>query len=74
MFKRITSLSFDLDGTLTDPREGIVRCIANAQEQLGRESPEEDELERYTGCATDNMTATRQFAEKVWMYEKCRQI
>jgi len=30
---------FDLDGTLTDPREGITRCIAYALERMGREPP-----------------------------------
>lgn len=35
---------FDLDGTLTDPREGITRSIAYALERLGREPPPLDEL------------------------------
>jgi phosphoglycolate phosphatase len=35
---------FDLDGTLTDPREGITRCLAHALERLGREPPPLDEL------------------------------
>jgi phosphoglycolate phosphatase len=43
------SIFFDLDGTLTDPRDGVVRCIAYALEQLGSESPEPSELERYIG-------------------------
>ena len=30
---------FDLDGTLTDPREGITRCIAHALERMGLEPP-----------------------------------
>jgi phosphoglycolate phosphatase len=30
---------FDLDGTLTDPREGITRCIAYALERMGHEPP-----------------------------------
>lgn len=32
-------LLFDLDGTLTDPREGITRSIAYALERMGREPP-----------------------------------
>lgn len=36
---------FDLDGTLTDPREGITRCIAYALERMGVEAPP---LERLT--------------------------
>ena len=35
---------FDLDGTLTDPREGITRCIAHALERMGVEPPPLDEL------------------------------
>jgi phosphoglycolate phosphatase len=29
------TLLFDLDGTLTDPREGITRCIAHAMQKMG---------------------------------------
>jgi len=39
----ITTL-FDLDGTLTDPREGITRCIAYALERMGVAPPPLDEL------------------------------
>ena len=35
---------FDLDGTLTDPREGITRCIAHALERMGHEPPPLHEL------------------------------
>jgi phosphoglycolate phosphatase len=35
----VNTILFDLDGTLTDPREGITRCIAHALERMGRESP-----------------------------------
>ena len=38
------ALLFDLDGTLTDPREGITRCIAHALERLGLEPPPLDAL------------------------------
>ena len=30
---------FDLDGTLTDPREGITRCLAHALERLSLQPP-----------------------------------
>jgi phosphoglycolate phosphatase len=43
------NILLDLDGTLTDPREGIVRCIQHALHTLGRESPDASELERYIG-------------------------
>ena len=35
---------FDLDGTLTDPREGITRSIAHALERMGVEPPALDDL------------------------------
>lgn len=34
-----TTLLFDLDGTLTDPREGITKCIAHALVRMGRTPP-----------------------------------
>lgn len=40
---------FDLDGTLTDPKEGITKCFRYALEKMGLESPELSELERYIG-------------------------
>jgi phosphoglycolate phosphatase len=43
------NLLFDLDGTLTDPREGIVRCFQHALRRLGAEVPEEAALERHIG-------------------------
>ena len=33
------AILFDLDGTLTDPREGITRSIAYALERMGVEPP-----------------------------------
>ena len=35
---------FDLDGTLTDPKEGITGCIQYAMEKLGEPAPSKDEL------------------------------
>jgi len=35
---------FDLDGTLTDPKEGITRCIQYALENVGGDVPPADEL------------------------------
>jgi phosphoglycolate phosphatase len=40
----LNALLFDLDGTLTDPREGITRSIAYALERMGREPPPLDHL------------------------------
>jgi len=33
------AILFDLDGTLTDPRDGITRCIAHALERMDRGPP-----------------------------------
>lgn len=42
-------LLFDLDGTLTDSREGIVRCYQHALGELGFAVPPAAELTRYVG-------------------------
>ncbi len=42
-------LLFDLDGTLTDPREGIVRSIQHALATLGRGCPDPVHLEQFIG-------------------------
>jgi phosphoglycolate phosphatase len=39
----------DLDGTLTDSRQGIVRCIQHALRALGHDAPDESALLRYIG-------------------------
>src|SRR5208282_4115442 len=40
---------FDLDGTLTDPRAGIIGCIRHAMEGLGRTAPTDAVLVRFIG-------------------------
>ena len=40
---------FDLDGTLTDPREGITRSIQFALGQLGIDEPDLTRLEHFIG-------------------------
>ena len=45
---RLTDFSyllFDLDGTLTDPKEGIVRSIQHALQEMGRPVPDSQDLE-----------------------------
>jgi phosphoglycolate phosphatase len=42
-------LLFDLDGTLTDPREGIVRSTLHAFERLGLEAPHGDVVATFIG-------------------------
>jgi phosphoglycolate phosphatase len=43
------NLFFDLDGTLSDPSEGITRSVQYALECLGRPFPPKSELTRYIG-------------------------
>ena len=40
---------FDLDGTLTDPKEGICRSVQHALEKSGIEPPAIDELTGFIG-------------------------
>ena len=40
---------FDLDGTLTDPKEGITPCIKYALSELEYPIPEMDVLEKCIG-------------------------
>ena len=48
----------DLDGTLTDPKIGITRCIAHALTALHHESPHADALEWCIGPPLANSFAT----------------
>jgi phosphoglycolate phosphatase len=45
----MTHLFFDLDGTLTDPAEGMTKCMQYSLEKLGRISPEPPSLLRFIG-------------------------
>lgn len=47
--KRCTTLFFDLDGTLTDPKEGITKCLQHSLARLGRPVPPQAELVQYIG-------------------------
>jgi phosphoglycolate phosphatase len=40
----MSTILFDLDGTLTDPAEGITRCIAHALERMDVEAPPREQL------------------------------
>jgi len=46
---KVTNVLFDLDGTLTDPAEGIVRCIQHSLTTLKIPCPPDAELTRYIG-------------------------
>jgi len=43
------NIYIDLDGTLTDPFEGITRCILYALERLGKPQPDAVSLKRFIG-------------------------
>jgi phosphoglycolate phosphatase len=43
------TILLDLDGTLTDPSEGITRCIQHALRQLDEPVPEQQALLKYIG-------------------------
>jgi phosphoglycolate phosphatase-like HAD superfamily hydrolase len=43
------NILFDLDGTLTDPREGIVACIKHGLSSLGEPSPPDSDMTRFIG-------------------------
>jgi phosphoglycolate phosphatase len=45
----VPALFLDLDGTLSDPSEGITRCVQHALQCLGRPCPSQSELRRYIG-------------------------
>ena len=63
---------FDLDGTLTDSREGIFKSVRYSLEKLGRPCPDEGTLRRFVGpplydsfmryCAMDETEARRAVA------------
>ena len=42
-------LLFDLDGTLTDPKEGICTCVQYALSFFGIDEPDLDRLEPFIG-------------------------
>lgn len=52
------NLLFDLDGTLTDPREGIIACFEHALRGLGRPIPPASMLERLIGPPLRDAFAT----------------
>ncbi len=49
---------FDLDGTLTDPKPGITRCIQYALDRLDEEIPDADDLEWCIGPPLISSMAT----------------
>lgn len=43
------AVAFDLDGTLVDPKEGIVACFEYALERLDVDSPDQESLAKFIG-------------------------
>lgn len=54
-----THILFDLDGTLTDSRKGILRCVQYALEQCGM--PESDETKLYPFIGPPLLTSFQEF-------------
>jgi phosphoglycolate phosphatase len=46
----IENVVFDLDGTLSDPKEGITRCLQHALVAMGRQAPSMEALEWCIGA------------------------
>ena len=44
---------FDLDGTIIDSQEGIMKCIRYAMEAIGKEEPDDAKLRRFIGPPLD---------------------
>jgi len=49
MHPKIHNILFDLDGTLTDPKEGIVNSILYALDKLGIQENNINELDTFIG-------------------------
>lgn len=69
-------LLFDLDGTLTDPKEGITRSVQYALEALGQPEPDQEKLLRFIGPPLleqfiEYCGISRERAE--WMVERYRE-
>ena len=52
--ERIKNVLFDLDGTLTDPAEGITNALMHAQRRLGRPVLYQIAAGRQPGAAADS--------------------
>ena len=53
------NILFDLDGTLTDPREGTTRSIQYALAKLGIDEPDLRSLEHFIGPPLLSSSCTR---------------
>ena len=53
------TILFDLDGTLTDSKPGLLRCLQETFRELGRPVPGEDTLSRFIGPPLQNSFASQ---------------
>ena len=68
--EKTMNLLFDLDGTLTNPFQGITTCIAHALERVGRPSPAREELGWCIGPPLRNSFAKLLATDDVDLVEK----
>ena len=73
MIEKIDNILFDLDGTLTDPKEGIVNSILFALNKLGIHENYIDELDTFIGpplrdSFVKRYTLTNELADKAMLY------
>ncbi|MEY8347174.1 HAD family hydrolase [Bacillus cereus] len=56
---KYTTFLFDLDGTLTDPKEGIINSVLYALRKMGIDEPNQEELESFIGPPIQHSFADR---------------
>jgi phosphoglycolate phosphatase len=67
-------LLFDLDGTLTDPKLGIVRCLRHALDGLARDCPSDDVLATFIGPPLRGTFSTLLESEDKGLIEKAMSL
>jgi phosphoglycolate phosphatase len=72
--RKAMNLFFDLDGTLTDPFEGITKCIVHALVKLGRPAPCQESLRWCIGPPLKNSLATLLASDDDQLAEKALAI
>ena len=70
----IRNILFDLDGTLTDPKEGIIRCMQYAMENLCLQCPPPEELHIHIGPPIRNALAIIMKTEDEKLIEEALRI
>ncbi|HYJ46879.1 MAG TPA: HAD hydrolase-like protein, partial [Pyrinomonadaceae bacterium] len=70
----IRNVLFDLDGTLTDPQEGITRCLQYAMETLSLPCPPPAELQAHIGPPLRQALALVMKTEDVSLIEEALRL